>query len=410
MKSTEKPYILIVTELFPADDKSYTGTFVLDQLKALMPHYNFVVLAPSFPAILKYLFTPDIRYKKISDIRVYFIKDSSNDHLVKKIWRKITSDKTVSQKNYQIKIGYRNKLLKLAQKLHQQYNFQLVHGHECFIGDEAAVIGNALHIPSIITIHGLYNLHLESWGAQTMDLILDNLRHSSKLLSISHKAGDSYAPHLLPNKPDIAIIPNGINTMSQIIASPALLRFKKQIKNRKVILAVGTLVWYKKFDLLIECAKQAYEALGDAFIISIAGNGSEDLKLRALVKRYGLLDNVYFIGAIPPKLMSGWYEIADFLAHPSIIDSFSMVCLESMAHSKPIICTSAIGITEYITNKKEGFIVAPDSVNDFTAAIKTLLLDDSLRQQMGKYAYRRSLDFHWNQITPKIRSIYESIS
>lgn len=410
MKSAGKPYILVVTELFPADDRSYTGTFVLDQLKALTQWYNIIVLVPSFPTALKFIFTPDIRYQKRFGIEAYFIKDSSNEHLVKKIFKKITSSDTPHQKQYSIKVGYRNKLLKLAQKLHQRYRFQLIHGHECFIGDEAVFIGNALRIPSVVTIHGLYNLHLESWGEQAMNLILDNLKHSSKLLSVSHTAAISYAPHLLPRNSDIIIIPNGINAQSQTSESTELLQWKKRIRNRKVILAVGTLVQYKRFDLLIEGAKQIYSAMGNAFVVIIIGKGGENLRLRTLVKQYGLSNNVYFAGAVPPKQMSDWYELADFLVHPSVIDSFSMVCLESMAHRKPIICTSVIGIAEYIINKKEGFIFAPNNLDDLTAAIKTLLTNDPLLKKMGQNAYERSIDFQWSQITPKIQSVYESIA
>lgn len=300
--------------------------------------------------------------------------------------------------------------MKLAQKLHQQYRFQSVHGHECFIGDEAAIIGSALRIPSVVTIHGLHNLHLESWGEQAMNLILDNLKHSSELLSVSRAAAMSYDPHLLPRNSDIIIIPNGINAQSQTSKSMELLRWKKRIRNRKVILAGGTLVQYKRFDLLIESAKQIYDAMGDSFIVIIIGRGSEDLKPKDLVKQRNLSNNVYFTGAIPPKQMSDWYELADFLVHPSVINSFSMVCLESMAHCKPIICTSAIGIAEYITNKKESLIVAPNNLNDLTAAIKTLLTNDPLRKKMGQNAYQRSIDFHWSQIAPKIQSVYESIT
>lgn len=410
MISGEKPYILIVTELFPANDQSYTGTFVLDQLKALRRWYNIIVLVPSFPGLLKYLVTPNIYWKRRFDIEVYFIKDSFNGNIFKILQHKISSSQDPHSGLFQIKIGYRNTLLQLAHRLHQKYHFQLVHGHESFIGDEAATIGSSLHIPSVVTIHGLYNLHLESWGTQTMSLIVANLKNASKLLSVSHTAAMSYMPHLLPYKSDITVIPNGIHTQHGTSPSKEMSRWNKKIRNRKIILSVGTLVQYKRFDLLIESAKQVYDSLGDIFALIIIGNGRENQRLKAIVKHYGLSKNIYFVGPVPPKQMSGWYALADFLAHPSVIDSFSMVCLESMAHGKPIICTSAIGIAEYISNQKEGFIIAPNSTADLTLVIKTLLMDDQLRERMGQDAYRRSLDFHWSQLAPKIRDIYESIA
>lgn len=68
-----KPTILIITELFPYNDSSFIGTFVVNQIKALQQNYNFVVIVPRF---FNFSIKKQI-LKQQNNIHVFYIKQHS---------------------------------------------------------------------------------------------------------------------------------------------------------------------------------------------------------------------------------------------------------------------------------------------------------------------------------------------
>ncbi|MDO9399729.1 MAG: glycosyltransferase [bacterium] len=145
----------------------------------------------------------------------------------------------------------------------------------------------------------------------------------------------------------------------------------------------------------------------DSFVLLIIGRGELEQFYKKIIKDNRLKNQVYIVGEVAPHEIMSYYTICDFLVHPSIIDSFSMACLEAMSAGKPFICTKNIGITEYIKNNKEAFIISPDHLNQLVEKIDILLSNSKLRKKMGKAAYQTSLKFQSNNLKYKFIEIYE---
>ncbi|MDO9399730.1 MAG: glycosyltransferase [bacterium] len=217
-----KPTVLIITELFPYDSDSFIGAFVVNQIQALKKKYNFIIIVPRF-----FGFSIKKQISKQQDnVNIYYIRQYSFFLL---ICRKlgILKSSTVAYIN---KLLIRKKILKLAQKLHKKYNFLLIHGHESYIGDEAGYIGRQLDVPSIITIHGIYEYHKLGWGEKIMGLIIKNLNKADKILAVSKISLNSYQKNGLSIK-NYEIIPNIINK-KKLDSSP---------KNGKILLKIKKL-------------------------------------------------------------------------------------------------------------------------------------------------------------------------
>lgn len=397
-----KSNIIIVTQLFPLNESSYAGKFIVDQLKAMQDSYSFTVITPIFLGPVNFIFSPHIRHKQIHGCDVYFVKHFDMVTLIRRIVQcLIHSKKSLLE---QSKEYFSKEIVKLAKRLHAALQFRLVHGHELFIGDEAAQIGRVLNIPAIITIHGLYPLHRRIWGQPVMDRILANLRSADQLISVSKTAGHSYYQRLAGPRPPMSIIPNGIAEPEP--AGPLDTGRQKQIAGRKIILGVGTLAEDKRWDLLLRAVARLPS---DDYVVVLIGRGPIRPALERLTDELSIRHKVLFVGTVPPSDMGQWYEAATMLAHPSVIESFSMACLEAMAHKVPVVMTSVIGLSEYIDPGRDALVVPPDNIEALVEAVQKIITDNEFARTIGQQGYQRSLDFRWERVVPRIRDIYESL-
>ena len=68
---------------------------------------------------------------------------------------------------------------------------------------------------------------------------------------------------------------------------------------------------------------------------------------------------------------------------PSIQPHFARPIMEAGAMSKPVVASSIGGITEILSNERNGLLVAPKDSNALAEAFITLIEDESLAKKMG---------------------------
>ena len=85
--------------------------------------------------------------------------------------------------------------------------------------------------------------------------------------------------------------------------------------------------------------------------------------------------------------ISPFLKYVDVLALPSLREGLPNVVLEAALASIPAVTTSATGAVDSVIHGITGIIVPPGDAAAFSAAIKTLLCNDLLRERMGASAY-----------------------
>jgi glycosyltransferase involved in cell wall biosynthesis len=81
---------------------------------------------------------------------------------------------------------------------------------------------------------------------------------------------------------------------------------------------------------------------------------------------------------------------ADIFALSSDYEGNPLSVIEAMAAGLPVVSTAVGGVPELLQNGKEGFIVPPGRVDEFSEAMMTLLNDSGLRRAMGAAAAARA--------------------
>jgi glycosyltransferase involved in cell wall biosynthesis len=82
-----------------------------------------------------------------------------------------------------------------------------------------------------------------------------------------------------------------------------------------------------------------------------------------------------------------------------------------MACGKPVVATEVAGIPEAVIDGVTGFVVKPRDVAALADRLSTLLVDDSLRREMGLKARRLiESEFNYDTVIPKIASLFREVA
>jgi D-inositol-3-phosphate glycosyltransferase len=128
------------------------------------------------------------------------------------------------------------------------------------------------------------------------------------------------------------------------------------------------------------------------------------------VDRRGLRDRVRFVDPQPHELLSSYYRAADVCLVPSRSESFGLVALEAAACGTPVVAAAVGGLTTLVDDGRTGFLVDDDAPSAFAAAVRRVLDDSLLAEQMGTAAVVRARGYTWARSASLLRSTYEELA
>jgi glycosyltransferase involved in cell wall biosynthesis len=184
---------------------------------------------------------------------------------------------------------------------------------------------------------------------------------------------------------------------------------RKQISTPLKIGALGRLVPKKGFSILIE-ALALLKNQGLHFKCVIGGDGEEKIHLQSLVQNYNLADQVHFIGWVQDKEII--YKDIDIFCVPSLIEPFGIILLEGWSYGCPLIVTDTEGPVEIVTHLQDGYIVPKGNAEALAEAIKKLMEDDHLRQELTIQGFKTLRSHYDIQVVCHVlnKAIHEILS
>jgi glycosyltransferase involved in cell wall biosynthesis len=172
---------------------------------------------------------------------------------------------------------------------------------------------------------------------------------------------------------EIPIIPNGID-LDSYQSTGRDWTFPR-------LLSVGRIVHQKGLDL-------AMRALGGLKELDwewhIAGDGPQMPVLQSLAKALGIGDRVHFLGWQSREGLMKCYQEANVFLFPSRHEGMPNAMLEAMASGLPVVASCIAGNEELVVDRETGYLVSSEDVESLQAALKKLLIDSTLREQMGR--------------------------
>lgn len=193
-----------------------------------------------------------------------------------------------------------------------------------------------------------------------------------------------YLEYYGANKKEIYDYPFSSITQDDIIdinnINKQKLRKKMNIKEEKIILSIGQMIYRKGFDILIKAMKEMNQERVGLYIIG--GKPSEEYKV--LVKRLKL-KNVYFVEFKQKEELNEYYKMADVFALATREDIWGLVINEAMALGLPIVTTDkCIAGKELIEDDINGYIIETENIQQLRKSIEKILNDEQLSKCMTK--------------------------
>jgi glycosyltransferase involved in cell wall biosynthesis len=154
------------------------------------------------------------------------------------------------------------------------------------------------------------------------------------------------------------------------------------------LLYVGRISREKDLDLLADAYRRLRRE-GLAVQLFVVGHGPYS---EALAKS---LPGAFFTGYLRGTELATAYASADIFVFPSTTDTFGNVILEAQASGLPVVVSDSGGPKELVVDKANGLITRSHNVEDFTRAIRALVIDRPLRERMANAARDSVIDRSW---------------
>ncbi|WP_254591454.1 glycosyltransferase family 4 protein [Methanocella conradii] len=172
----------------------------------------------------------------------------------------------------------------------------------------------------------------------------------------------------------------------------------------------GHLTIHKGGEYLIKALHQLHKD-GEKFTLAITGSAHphELSRLKDMVNKFDIKDNVIFLGKIPSSLLPSLYARADAVIVPSIwYENASVVVAEAMIAGTPVIASDIGGNPEFVKDGYNGFTFKPKDESDLALKIRTLMNDKPLINTLRKNARIRADQlFNMDRHVKLIMSCYE---
>ncbi|SEI58385.1 glycosyltransferase [Achromobacter sp. NFACC18-2] len=186
---------------------------------------------------------------------------------------------------------------------------------------------------------------------------------------------------------DLRVVHNGVDTEKyrpacRTQSAQARARFlPPALRDRLVIGSNAGTADYKSWIDMVDAVSRLPQAQRDQIALLIAGEMPGDEMLRQ-VAALGMQDQVVFTGLldnVEPVLAA--LDVGFVLS--SRLETISFACREMMAAGTPVIVTSVGGLTENVTEGRNGWIVPPGSPETVARTVSEILRNRSVLQAMG---------------------------
>ncbi|TCU15270.1 glycosyltransferase family 4 protein [Rhizobium sullae] len=203
-------------------------------------------------------------------------------------------------------------------------------------------------------------------------------------------------------------LPTSLRAKAVVIGNPCD-RSRDLFARRALrVVAVGRLVDQKGFDTLIEAFAKVCAEVPE-WCLTIYGEGPDRHQLQQRIRARHLQDRISLPGVTAKA--GSWIDDAALFVLSSRYEGFPNVLMEAMAGGLAVISTRCdFGPAEIIEDGVSGLLVPVDDVDRLAAALKTLMLDDSLRGSFAEAGYQTVRRFATGTVMAKWDSCIRQVT
>ncbi|MFW0121596.1 glycosyltransferase [Rothia sp. CCM 9419] len=164
------------------------------------------------------------------------------------------------------------------------------------------------------------------------------------------------------------------------------------------IFFAGRLAVEKNIDVLIEALSLLPQELNHT-VLELAGEGEKHEELQEKAQECGVADRVRFLGYVSDEQLREGYLRADVFCQPGTAELQSLVTLEAMSASRPVVLANALALPHLVQEGENGYLFEPNNAADLAQKLaQVLLAPEEERRRMGQCS-RQMVEIHSAQKT-----------
>lgn len=249
-------------------------------------------------------------------------------------------------------------------------------------------------LPLIVSFHGFDATKLAKQSKRYRQQLKKVFRYAKAVTVVSeHMKRQVIRLGCPPEK--ITLIRSGIN-LRNFPYMPQTLSGKQGTFR---LLSVGRLTEKKGMDTLIKAFRRLHKKHPQVSL-TIVGDGEERVRLKKMVRKYGLKKQIRFTGALPhgqvreQMAKCDAFVIACKTAKDGNQEGIPNVLMEAMATGRPVISTYHAGIPELIQNGVSGYLVSENASKQLAEAMEKVMNNPEQLPAMTDLARKRVEERH----------------
>jgi glycosyltransferase involved in cell wall biosynthesis len=110
---------------------------------------------------------------------------------------------------------------------------------------------------------------------------------------------------------------------------------------------------------------------------------------------------------VPDATLAILYRLARVFVFPSLYEGFGLPPLEAMASGTPVITSNVSSLPEVAGDA--AMLIDPYETDAIAGAMRRVLMDDRLRDDMRERGLARAREFSWGRSVRRVREIYDEV-
>jgi glycosyltransferase involved in cell wall biosynthesis len=263
-------------------------------------------------------------------------------------------------------------------------------------------------IPGVLTCHGLAPLKSndEVYTEGTKRRFRQQLGHLPQIevvIANSRNTADDLTRILDVPSERIEVIYFGVN--HEVFKPRPAGEARKALgipEDALVILNVGTERKNKNIEQLLAVFAALAREFDNLYLLRV---GDRDDFFTSRLEELKLTDRVIRTGRV--RNTASYYNAADLYLCMDLHASFGMPNLEAFAAGCPVISSNVEAIPEIVGDACR--LIDPTNAREITAAVREVLADAALRQELKERGLRRAAEFTWEKCASQTAEVYSRI-
>jgi glycosyltransferase involved in cell wall biosynthesis len=270
---------------------------------------------------------------------------------------------------------------------------------------------------SVVTIHDCIHLRFPQYlpnrlgYAYARSSMWIATHRANRVLTVSEASKRDILRYFRVPEGKIDVIYNAIDDrLGETPTAEEIERVRERYQlNAPYVLYAGNIKPHKNLERLIEAFHTLRQDpdLGHVKLLIIGDEISKYASLRRAVHRYKLHKYVRFFGFVPDKTLAVLYRLARVFVFPSLYEGFGFPPLEAMASGTPVITSNVSSLPEVVGDA--ALLINPLDPAEIAQAMRRVLLDSELREELRQRGLRRVNEFSWERSVRRVREIYGEV-